>query len=515
MPQDNASVIVKRDTKSVIDQTPKVNGQMLWTTDIGQDNHIYTDIIDPSDNTVKRIQIGGITPETKQVIQQAVTNASASATSASTSAKNASNSATKAESYAKGGTRSRQGEDTDNAKYYKEQADTSATNASTSATNASTSATTATNKATEASTSATNASNSATQASKKATLAESYAKGGTGTRQGEDTDNAEYYKEQAKVYAESASQGVQPATPTKIGGVKPDGTTITVDNDGTIHLSAQVENSIDTSWHASDHIYEGRDLTVVFASEIANYSDEWAWIQARLNSHNLRGIHVADYIPIKIAEGGGAPAQVHKAEVAGINTYRRTGDGTNEVRYHIDWITRDCYSVRVKWNTENNNNGNSSNAQPFMASNLKNWLDTVVYPRLETKLKNVIKPKRVLTPTRYQSGTTLTDDNSWAWSSFDKLWVPLESEVFDTPVWSTKGFGYGQAVQYPIFANSYEHRMKGARPDGGRVHWWLASAYSGGSASVVTVVNNGLSYYNYASDELFAPLCFRTMEDAS
>ena len=234
MPQDNASVIVKRDTKSVIDQTPKVNGQMLWTTDIGQDNHIYTDVIDPSDNTVKRIQIGGISPETEQAIQQAVTDASASATSASTSATNASNSATEAESYAKGGTGTRQGEDTDNAKYYKEQADTSATNASTSATNASTSATTASNKATEASTSATNASNSATQASNNATLSESYAKGGTNTRQGEDTDNAKYYMEQAEMYAESASQGITPATPTTIGGVKPDNVTITVNGVGTI-----------------------------------------------------------------------------------------------------------------------------------------------------------------------------------------------------------------------------------------------------------------------------------------
>ena len=272
--------------------------------------------------------------------------------------------------------------------------------------------------------------------------------------------------------------------------------------------STQLENSIDTSWHASDHIYEGRDLTVVFASEIANYSDEWAWIQARLNNHNLRGIHVADYIPIKIAEGGGDPAQVHWAEIAGINTYRRTGDEGNEVGYHIDWITRECYSRQVKWNTENNNNGNSSNAQPFLASNLKNWLDTVVYPRLETKLKNVIKPKRVLAPTRYQSGTTLTDDNSWAWSSFDRLWVPFESEVFDTHAWSTKGLGYGQAVQYPIFANSYEHRIKG------RLGWWLASASSGGATDAVYVSGDGVPHIRHASLELFVPLCFRTMEDA-
>ena len=40
--------------------------------------------------------------------------------------------------------------------------------------------------------------------------------------------------EQAKAYAESASQGVQPATPSTIGGVKPDNVTITVDGVGAI-----------------------------------------------------------------------------------------------------------------------------------------------------------------------------------------------------------------------------------------------------------------------------------------
>lgn len=235
MPQDNASVIVKRDKKSVIDQTPKVNGQMLWTTDIGQDNHIYTDVIDPNDNTVKRIQIGGILPETETEIQgyatsaqTSATNANNSATSASASATNANESATLAESYAKGGTNTRTGEDTDNAKYYKEQAYTDATNALASATSAQTNAT--------------NASNSAT-------LAESYTKGGTGTRTGEDTDNAEYYKEQARIYAESASQGIQPATPSTIGGVKPDNHTIVVDGVGTI-TAQEVQEITESDFNA-------------------------------------------------------------------------------------------------------------------------------------------------------------------------------------------------------------------------------------------------------------------------
>lgn len=77
---------------------------------------------------------------------------------------------------------------------------------------------------------ASSANTSSQNATAKATLAESYAKGGTNTRTGEDTDNAKYYSDRA-----SALVDVDIATTTKAGIVKPDGTTITVDADGTIH----------------------------------------------------------------------------------------------------------------------------------------------------------------------------------------------------------------------------------------------------------------------------------------
>ena len=252
--------------------------------------------------------------------------------------------------------------------------------------------------------------------------------------------------------------------------------------------------------------YEGADLTVKFANEISSHSNEWEWIQARLNSHNVRDLHVGDFIPIKVG------TENHLAEIAGINIYRRTGDSGHEVGYHIDWITRDCYSQTVQFNTSNNNNGNASNSSPFLASNLKSWLDGTLYPLLDAKLKAVIKAKRILAPYRYQSGATLTDDNSWGWQDFDKLWVPLEGEIFDSLVWSTKGYGNGQAVQYPIFANSYEHRIKGAGPGGARANWWTASAYSGTSTHVVPVGTGGHSTTGYASGVLCVPVCFRTME---
>ena len=51
--------------------------------------------------------------------------------------------------------------------------------------------------------------------------------------------------------------------------------------------------------HQQDNrIYKGRNLVTVFASEIAKYSDEWAWIRARIKAANYEGIYVGDYIPV-------------------------------------------------------------------------------------------------------------------------------------------------------------------------------------------------------------------------
>ena len=84
-----------------------------------------------------------------------------------------------------------------------------------------------------------NARNSADVAQSNATLSKSYAKGGTGTREGEDTDNAKYYYEQAK-----AVTNIDIATTEKAGIVKPDGTSVTVDPDGKIHANTEALSDI-------------------------------------------------------------------------------------------------------------------------------------------------------------------------------------------------------------------------------------------------------------------------------
>ena len=254
----------------------------------------------------------------------------------------------------------------------------------------------------------------------------------------------------------------------------------------------------------NDRIYTGRDLTSVFALEIAQYSDAWAWINTRIKAHNFTGIHVADYIPITMN------GQTVKMQVAGIDTFYRTTD--QQLSHHIDFISKDCFNQTVKWNTADNNNGNAASPYPYMVSNLYTFLATTLYSYLPTAIKAVISNKRTLMEQRYSSSGALTDSTSWGWQDIGPLWVPTEYEVFGSVIWGTKGWSQSQGVQYPIFANSFFNRIKEAGDGGGRCHWWLASVGSGTSTGCVYVGTLGNSGYWVASGELYVPVCFRIDE---
>lgn len=163
-----------------------------------------------------------------------------SAKAAKASETNAAGSATEAESYAHGGTGTRTGEDTDNAKYYSEQSKASATAAKNSQSSAAGYATKAGNQATEASKSAEAAKTAETNAGNYNTEAQSYAVGGTGTRTGEDTDNAQYYAKQAAKSAEEAAGAVTGVATWngRAGAVKPQSGDYTADMVGAVSEEA-------------------------------------------------------------------------------------------------------------------------------------------------------------------------------------------------------------------------------------------------------------------------------------
>ena len=86
-----------------------------------------------------------------------------------------------------------------------EQAEQSAQNAADSAAQAEASGASAAGSAAQAERSAASAAIDADVAADSATAAESWAQGGTGTRPGEDTDNAEYWASRAQAYAQQDS----------------------------------------------------------------------------------------------------------------------------------------------------------------------------------------------------------------------------------------------------------------------------------------------------------------------
>lgn len=131
--------------------------------------------------------------------------AKASETAAKTSETNAKASETAA---AKSATAAATSES--NAKSSEESASQSAATATSEAASASQSASTATDKATIATQKATEIIGKAESAADSATKAQSYAVGGTGSREGEDSDNAKYYYEQSKDVSEGLKGGLQP-----------------------------------------------------------------------------------------------------------------------------------------------------------------------------------------------------------------------------------------------------------------------------------------------------------------
>ena len=100
----------------------------------------------------------------------------------------------------------------------------------------------------QASSSATTASNASTSASSSATLSQSYAKGGTGTRTGENTDNASYYAGQASTSSSNASAAATLSESYAIGGTN---SRAGENTDNSKYYSQQASGSATTASNAS------------------------------------------------------------------------------------------------------------------------------------------------------------------------------------------------------------------------------------------------------------------------
>ena len=325
--------LTKSEYEAITDKDAHVMYFITDTEEIAYKDKIYNNYSLDAKTLMEQAQTSATNAKTSETnAKTSETNAKTSETNAKTSETNSANSATLSESWAIGGTSSRDGEDTNNSKYYSSQSSTYADNAKTSETNAKISETNAktsesnaktseTNAKTSednakisetkaetsesnAATSETNAKVSETNASNSAKLSESWAVGGTSTRDGEDIDNSKYYAEQAKTSetnakasetaakeaADRASSITQIgiATTTTAGIVKPDGDTITVDINGVIKannattttVGAVKPDNVTTTLDSSNSIVaqELQSVTQAQFDAITTKSDKIAYL---------------------------------------------------------------------------------------------------------------------------------------------------------------------------------------------------------------------------------------------
>lgn len=149
-----------------------------------------------------------------------------------------------------------------NAKVSETSASQSAATATSEAASASQSASTATDKANIATQKATEIIGKAESAADSATKAQSYAVGGTGSREGEDSDNAKYYYQQAK----DVSEGLK-------GGLQPHGTVSFADLPALADVSTGWMFNISDEFTTTDDFKEGSGNTVPAGANIYKTSD--------------------------------------------------------------------------------------------------------------------------------------------------------------------------------------------------------------------------------------------------
>jgi len=98
---------------------------------------------------------------------------------------------------------------------------------------------------------------------------------------------------------------------------------------------------------------------------------------------------------------------------------------------------------------------------------------------------------------------------NWAWTDRGRLFLPTEREAYGAPAWGNAG-GYEAGNlynQWPIFAGSSRHLIKGAGDGGGRSNWWLETANSATNFARVNI--HGFAYSDTAATTgIRVPLCF-------
>ena len=203
-----------------------------------------------------------------------------------------------------------------------------------------------------------------------------------------------------------------------------------------------------------------------------------------------------------------------KLEVAAINPYLRHGD-TELTAQHILLCSRDCLPPTLQYRCNNSVWYDTTQVNPWRGSALWETLnnaDNGIIKLLEaTSIGAYVfkgpnnKGMRAMLATMAAGAGSPT---SWAWTDRGRLFLPTEREAYGAPAWGNAG-GYEAGNlynQWPIFAGSSRHLIKGAGDGGGRSNWWLETANS--ATNFAFAATGNANDYTAANTYIRVPLCF-------
>lgn len=264
----------------------------------------------------------------------------------------------------------------------------------------------------------------------------------------------------------------------------------------------------------NNYAYDGRDLSAIFTA---------AQLHTAVAAGDFTNIRVGDYWPITlngtIYDYAGAVEKTLsnasiKLEVAGVNFYRQYGD--TAVPNHLLFCSRDLLPWTLMFRSENTTWYDAEATNPWLGSHLYQTLNNPSNGLLPLVAATDIgayiyagpngNGMRFLGETKGPTATTATN---WAWADRGKLFLPSEREVWGGDTWSEHSYGGGLALQWPIFAGTMRHIIKGLGNGGSRDSWWCCSSNAGSSGHICYVLNGGLpDRYGATSTWVGAPVCF-------
>lgn len=308
----------------------------------------------------------------------------------------------------------------------------------------------------------------------------------------------------------------------------------TINEDGSIQFEQELKDTnLENVIKRLDGLYEGVDLTVKHAEEINSQhsGDPWAWIHSRIQAQNFDGIHIGDYIPMKLSGGtiGGSiviPAnQEHKMQVAGIDTYYNSGD--TPIPHHIDFLSLETIGVNSAWNDDNTNNGTAAEPNPWKSSkiyaicngvnnyttaaqgNLKHGMNCSsggIYQMIPEQARNHIIQKRVYVEEQYNATAQTAQPTGRKWTDGGYVFIPHEVEVCGyqansynrSEASNTDNSTRNLTKMYPLFRQ--QTRVKLAAGTQTVSSYWLCCP-SGNASQVCNVNGYGCMHQSIAKGE--------------